>query len=186
MNLKKIISVCLALVMVLTLAACGNSGDSSKGPSNSTEGDSGKVAEEIGLWGYESIELNLDKLNEGVDEALRITEDEVETYKAFYDMFLAAMYFEFKDDGTGSMRYIEEEDSQETAPEPFKWSNGKFDFDNKDDAIGMTIYECKDGKLVIPVEENGITLTFKKCSSLDEVKSNMDEIVKMLQELING
>ena len=173
--MKKIISVLLILAMVLSLAACGNGG-----------GGSSKGGEEIGLWGYETIEIDLAKYNEGLDAEMQISEDEAGEFKSFYDMFLAGMYFEFKDDGNGILGYVSEDDT-EIEPTEFTYAGGKFTFPEEEDP-GFPSYEIKDGKLVIPLEDEdikGLTLYFKKAESLDEIKSNMDEIMASLEDLFS-
>lgn len=70
--MKKLISALLILSMVFVLAACG-------GNNNSGSGTSGGTTEEVvGLWGYDSVDFDLDKFNEGVSDDEKVTEAELE------------------------------------------------------------------------------------------------------------
>lgn len=103
-------------------------------------------------------------------------------------MFLSGMYFDFKDDGTGAVGYIAiegegtEGDNDES---PFKYSDGKFTFDDADD-MGFGTYSVKDGLLnVVDSEDEGVTLKFKKVESLDEIKSQMNELMESLEGMMD-
>lgn len=173
--MKKLLSVLLILTMVLSLAACGNGG-----------GGSSKGGEEVGIWGYETIEIDVARYNEGLDAEMQISEDEVAEFKSFYDMFMAGMYFEFKDDGTGVLGYVAEDDA-EMEPTEFSYEGGKFTFPEEEDP-GFPDYKIKDGKLVISLEDDevqGLALYFKKVESLDEVKADMEEIMATLEEFFS-
>lgn len=179
--MKKTISIVLILAMLFTLAACNKSGG------GSGSGNSGSSSE-VGFWAYETMEFDLEKYNEGVDEDMKATEDEVEQLKTFYDMFLAGMYFEFKDDGTGIMGYVVEDSEEEPKPSEFTYSSGKFNFAEEEGADGFKEYTIKDGKMYIELDEHtqGLTLVLKQVDDLDGVKANMEEIIESLNNLLNG
>ena len=172
--MKKIISVLLILVMVLSLAACGKSG-----------GGSSKGGEVVGLWGYESFEIDIEAYNKSVDEEMQITQEELDSFKSLYDMFLSGMYIEFKADGTGTLGYVAMEDEEEMEPTSFTYEGDKLTFPEDEDP-GFGTFEIKDGKLYLHAtvgdgEGDGQTMVMKKVASLDEVKSNMEDIMAALE-----
>ena len=183
--MKKTISIVLILAMLFTLAACNKSG----GGSGSGGNNGGGTGSEVGFWAYEAMEFDLEKYNEGIDEDMKVTEDEVEQFKSFYDMFLAGMYFEFKEDGTGIMGYVVEDSEEEPKPSEFTYSSGKFNFAEEEGADGFKEYTIKDGKMYIELDDEdtqGLTLVLKQVDDLEGVKANMEEIMESLNNLLNG
>lgn len=116
--MKKVVSIVLCLVLVLSLAACGGSGSS-----------------KAGTYALAEMSMGGETFDAATLEAMGMS----------MDMFS----MELKEDGTGSMTFMDES-------EDFKWDDKAIK-----DSTGTEIpYTYKDGKITL--EMDGETLVFEK------------------------